>query len=449
MEGNMNGRNLISLRHVLLVAVIPGLVLLSGCKGRAARSTAGLDRHASASLPAEEEAAQSPRDDRQPDFNGLTSLDDALKTSDPPREPTPGDGDQRAEFWNDHSSWVESSRTDTKWQDDAGFSLFGEVNGVGGNPDQSSATESITQVSFASEGRDFDPDIESTGQYMVYASTQHAVNPEIYMKRIDGRTVVQLTRDAAQDMMPTFSPDNSQIAFCSNRAGNWDIYIMDLSGNSAVQLTNDLAHEAHPTWSPDGQFIAYCRLGEQSGRWEIWCIDVQNPAVRRFLDYGLFPEWCPDPEQNKIVFQRARERGSRLFSIWTIDIVDGEALRPTEIASAANAAAINPSWSPDGRMITFATTINPETVTSTDLAWADVWVVNVDGSNRVRLTNGEYSNVQPTWGSDGRVYFVSNRSGMDNIWAIGPDRAITTALGPRSVAPGNDTGVATVPTSGN
>lgn len=333
-------------------------------------------------------------------------------------------------------------------QFDPWLGLYGEIDGFSGRSTQTAAVENITQVTFATEGRDAEPDIDKTGQYIVFSSTQHSRAPDIYTKSVSGLTVTQVTNDPASDRMPRFSPDNSQIAFCSDRAGNYDIYIIDAAnGGQAVQVTNDPAHEIHPSWSPDGKYLVFSRLGDQSGRWEMWLIETSNFNTRRFIGYGLCPEWNPDPASNLIAFQRPRERGSRLFSIWTIEYVNGEATRPTEIVSATNAAAINPSWSPDGAMLTFTAVTDPEYQMpghTRDQTWADIWVVNVDGSNRVNLTNGEYTNIEPTWCPDGRILFVSNRAGVNNIWSVGSERAIETAKGPRML-PANS-GVAGVET---
>ena len=38
---------------------------------------------------------------------------------------------------------------------------------------------------------------------------------------------------------------------------------------------------------------AFSRLGQQSGRWEIWVKDVMSDAGPQFIGFGLFPEWCP------------------------------------------------------------------------------------------------------------------------------------------------------------
>jgi Tol biopolymer transport system component len=154
--------------------------------------------------------------------------------------------------------------------------------------------------------------------------------------------------------------------------------------------------------------------------------------VRRFLDYGLFPQWCPDVARNKILFQRARQRGSRYFSVWTIDFVNGDAVHPTEIVSAGNAAVINPGWSADGSRVVFVTVVEPEEAADDDtpLDQSDIWIANLDGSGRTNLTNGRFANYQPVWSGDGRVYFVSNRAGVDNIWAVTTARAMET-LEPR------------------
>ncbi len=332
---------------------------------------------------------------------------------------------------------------------DPWLGLYGEVDGYGGRSTQTSAVENIKQVTFATEGRDGEPDVDKTGEFVVYSSTQHSRAPDIFIKSVSGLTMRRLTDDPANDRMPRFSPDNAQIAFCSNRSGNYDIYFIDANGGQAVQVTNDAAHEIHPSWSPDGKYLVYSRLGEQSGRWEMWVTETGNFNSRRFIGYGLCPEWNPDPASNLIAYQSPRERGSRRFSIWTIEFVNGEGTRPTEIASALNAAAINPSWSPDGRRLTFTTVLDPgragEATDPQRETWADIWVVNIDGSQKVNLTNGQYTNVEPTWSPDGRILFVSNRAGIDNIWSIGPERAMETAKGPAMESP--NTGVAGVETN--
>lgn len=302
-------------------------------------------------------------------------------------------------------------------------SLYGEIGNraTGGQVDD---LENLRRVSFTSEGADFDVDVAPGGKWFVFASTQHRPTSDLYMKMVDGTTVTQLTSDPAEDAMPAVSPDGQRVCFASNRSGNWDLYIKPIDGGQPVQLTDAPAQELHPSWSPDGKQIVFCSLGERSGQWEMVVVDVENPARRRFIGYGLFPEFSPDGK--KIAFQRARNRGTRWFSVWTVDYIDGQGARPTQIAASPNAALITPSWSSDGKRLAFAAVVDPTSVRDGRRPdAADLWIVNLDGTGRVKLTGDRFVNLQPTWGDDGAVYFVSSRAGADNVWAVAPsDRSI-------------------------
>lgn len=280
---------------------------------------------------------------------------------------------------------------------------------------------SLRQHSFTSEGADSDASIDPSGTTMVFASTRHNNAPDIYTKSVDGIAVTQLTADPAWDVQPSYSPDGKHVAFSSNRSGNWDIWVIDLKGRTPIQITDEPGDEVHPSWSPDGKQLVYSRLPPR-GQWELWVTETSSAASRRFIGYGLFPTWSPTGDA--IAFQRARSRGSQWFSIWTVQLEGGEPGYPTEVAASAEAALITPAWSPDGGRLAFASiSPDPSGADPSSLAapQSDIYVVNVDGRNKQKLTDGHSANFAPAWSADGRVYFSTTRGGPETIWSVNPD----------------------------
>jgi len=296
--------------------------------------------------------------------------------------------------------------------------MFGELDGQGTRPRTEAADFGFQQHTFSDEGYDADVSVDPTGKHIAFASTRHSEHAEIYLQRVDGTSVTQLTSDPSENAQPCFSPDGKTIAFCSTRAGSWDLYTMDLDGRNVTQVTSGPSQDMHPTFSPDGRHLAYSSIGGRSGQWEIWTINLDT-RERKMIAYGLFPSWSPDKTADRIAFQRARQRGSRWFSLWTLDLVDGEARRITEVAVSSNAAIISPSWSPDGRRLAFSTVVDPaQTVRGRPRGQQDVWIVDADGGNRHRLTDGTSTCLSPCWAMDNRVYFVSDRGGHENVWSV-------------------------------
>jgi Tol biopolymer transport system component len=329
---------------------------------------------------------------------------------------------------------------------ETGFDVFGDVSGramAQGDPSAASAYDpaDLSRVSFSTVGADFDPVITEDGDYVYFASTRHRATADLYRKHVQSRVVTQITTDPGHDVMPSISPDGLRVAFSSNRQGNWNIYVIDADGGQARPLTEDSAHELHPSWSPDGTRLVYCRLGPVSQRWELWLVDVENPMVKQQIGFGLFPEFCPVAGTgangaDRIVFQRARERGSRLFSVWSMDIRGEDAGYLTELASNASAALINPTWSRDGKRVAYASVPLEATSESGKPGRSDIYLLNIDGTGETNLTADDAVNLMPAWGAENTIFFISDRSGTDNIWSLSGQGAVLAAGEPRIGLPG-------------
>jgi Tol biopolymer transport system component len=302
--------------------------------------------------------------------------------------------------------------------------VFGEFNGVPrGAVPAGPAEAGFQQHTVTEEGFDADVTVDPSGRWLAFSSTRHSEQSDIYLKRADGTSVIQLTADSAEDVHPCFSPDGRRIAFASTRSGNWDLYVMDTDGRNVEQVTTGPAQEMHPSFSPDGNRLVYSALSTRNDQWDLWVIDLPTGA-KRLIGQGLFPTWSPRQDVDRIAFQRARQRGSRWFSLWTLDLVNGEPRRLTEVAASANAAIVSPAWSPDGARLAFTTILDPNTPdTNQPTGCNDVWIVSADGTSRQRITNGFGLNLAPHWAPDNRLYFISDRSGQENIWSARVDPA--------------------------
>lgn len=308
-----------------------------------------------------------------------------------------------------------------------GLRLFGAPGGEADVVFAGRAATHIQQHTFPNDGGDFDPASEPSGRRMVFASTRHSRFSHLYSKSVDGATITQITDGQGNDAQPVFSPDGRRIAFASDRSGNWDIWVVDADGRNVAQITNGPTPELHPSWSPDGRRLVYSRVNPPNGFGELWVVELANPGMRKLIGEGLFPAWSP--RGDRIAYQRAREHGSRLFSIWTLDLVNDEPRYPTEIVGSAEGGMITPKWSPDGERITFAAVSNPDNVpASLARAWSSpgrsaIGIVDADGRGKQILTNDMGECYSPCWSRDGRIYFTARVESREAIWSVQPFRA--------------------------
>jgi hypothetical protein len=81
--------------------------------------------------------------------------------------------------------------------------LFGEFEG-NAKPVKSAGERSVSaagfqQHTFLDEGYDGDVAVDPTGKWLAFASTRHSENADLYLQKVNGLSVVQLTNDDAAD----------------------------------------------------------------------------------------------------------------------------------------------------------------------------------------------------------------------------------------------------------
>ncbi len=214
----------------------------------------------------------------------------------------------------------------------------------------------------------------------------------------------RLTDNPAFDGRPRYSPDGRQIAFESNRGGTTEIYIMDADGSNVRRLTFTGANSS-PAWSPGGDQIAY-QTTRNAASFDVHKINVDGTGDTR-LTFSPAEESLPawSPRGDKIAYSSRRIDSSANVHVMNPDGT-GDLSLPGNVAGVEDSW---PTWSPDGSMIGFHSRRD-------DAAGEEIYRMNADGSNVVRLTfntgalPGSFD-IFPAWSPDGtRIVWTSGRN---------------------------------------
>ncbi len=165
----------------------------------------------------------------------------------------------------------------------------------------------------------------------------YSANSQVYLINADGTGLQQLTKSSAIDTEPVWSPDGNTIYFTSNRGGSPQIYRVGVSGGEPKRVTFDGTYNVSPRISPDGKLLAFIKQG--SGGFKVAVQDLTNGQV----------QVLSDTSQDE-----------------------------------------SPSFSPNGRMIIYATSIGGK---------GGLAAVSSDGRIKQRLSDSGGDVREPAWGS--------------------------------------------------
>jgi Tol biopolymer transport system component len=255
--------------------------------------------------------------------------------------------------------------------------------------------------------------------------------PEKYGKRLTDHRHDQ----SNLNLMPAVSPQGDRIAYFSDRKQYADLYVMSafdgkmlrrvLRGERNVQFESWPLFRGSITWSPDGTALAL--TAKSAGHDRLYVVDANSGKVLHSFSLPCealsYPAWSPVSD-SVVVAGLLHGR----TDLWMVDTGTGATTRLTDDAWDER----EPSWSPDGRRVSFSSDRGASVVLQpgpVGEGYGRYGLYDLDvASGRVDpLLDTAGDDHDPVWSPDGRkLAFLSDRGGAMNVYLLDTaDRSVT------------------------
>ncbi len=237
-----------------------------------------------------------------------------------------------------------------------------------------------------------------------------AAGPATAMKR------VELSDQVGTKAYPAFAPDGQRLAYSARGTTAQDeafhIFVRDVTVGPAEQITKDAANDIGPVWSPDGARIAFVRTKDEAS--ECVVIPSAGGEERKYPgcvapgdEAAPFPavSWMRDG-QSLIVVRAVDQQPAALAKL---SLADG-AFQPLTRPPAGTEDS-TPEVSPDGNTIAFVRSAGADN--------ADIFMSDTAGAAPPRRLTFDGRPIRGiAWTRDGQDVVYSGLRGTWRIWRV-------------------------------
>ncbi|MBR2839335.1 MAG: PD40 domain-containing protein [Kiritimatiellae bacterium] len=164
-------------------------------------------------------------------------------------------------------------------------------------------------------------------------------------------------------------------------------------GYDIREVTGDGKMTVFPRWKTDGRSIYY--ISDKNGAPQIWEMDTASGRRSTKWSFKGSPTGIAvSPDGSRVAAILSFQGNPELY------VLQGE--RFTRLTTTPLASEGQPTWSPDGKKIAYVSNENKR---------PQIFVIDVATKAKRRLTSFGRENIDPDWGPDGRIVYITKRGG--------------------------------------
>lgn len=215
----------------------------------------------------------------------------------------------------------------------------------------------------------------------------------------DDKAARMAARRLSDSMCQTFGNQKGfacdRIAFVSKKDKSVsELCVCYPDGYDIRQLTGNGKAVVGPRWKNSNTIFYTGIVNAGPQVWEYDCASGRRNL--RWSFKGLTTGACVSPDGGKAAVILSFQGNPELY---VIDMASGRWVRLTNTPLASEG---QPAWSPDGRKIVYV---------SDETRHPQLYVIDVASKQKRRLTSKGSQNIDPDWGPDGRITYITKRGG--------------------------------------